>query len=179
MKYMIRRLKRSEEAIRQKYKELTGFKDMNLAGGLFSPPEVASVLGVSPRTVMDWIHRGGLNAKQLHRARKSDKNHRYFIDPDDLWRWLEKNKHRVNFAHVQRGILLPEPDWLEEEIKRAKAVKRPINWTIEEDELAWFWWQSGVNYREIARRLGRPEKGTQRRLTVIRKRKGEVHQKTN
>lgn|GEM_PF-2712175 len=179
MSYLIRHLKRSKEAIHQKYKELMGFQDMNLAGGLLSPPQVAEALGVNHRTVIQWICHFGLKAKQLHKVTKSDKRYRYFIDPYDLWKWIELHKERVNFAHIKRGIILPEPKWLDEEITKAKQVKRPTNWTQEEDEAAWFWWQSGMNYREIARRLGRPEKGTQRRLTVIRKRKGETHRKTN
>jgi hypothetical protein len=181
MKYMMGRLKRTEEAIRQRYKELTGSKDVYMAGGMLSPRQVGPALGVDHRTVTDWIHHHGLKAKQLNKpiGEDKEKNYRYFLDPYEIWRWVGKNRERVNFARVIRGEILPEPSWLEDEIKKSQYVKPPKNWTDAEDEAAWFWWQSGVNYREIAKRLDRPEKGTQRRLTVIKKRKGVAHVKTN
>jgi hypothetical protein len=174
VKTLVKRLGKSEDAIKQKMKELTGSYDMHAAGGLFTARQVAPALGVDHRTVCEWIKTMGFPAKQLNRKTKhSDKNYQYFIDPYEVWRWVSKNKERVRFAHMERGLLLPEPHWLDAEIKKdaKKGLKRPTNWTDEEDELAWFWYKGGVNYREIARRLGRPEKGTQRRLTVIRKKK--------
>ncbi len=180
MRYMVRELQRSEDAIRLRHKELTGTMDMHIAGGYITPRYLASVIGVDQRTVVYWIQESGLKAKQFHKNIKGDKNrYRYFIDPYDFWNWLENNKQRVNFSHIERGVLLPEPYWLDDEIRKATSLKRPKSWTEEEDELAWMLWQGGVNYRDIARCLNRPEKGTQRRLTAIRKRKNERHVKTH
>lgn len=171
MKHMIRKLSRSEHSIKQRYRDLVGQKDMHVAGGYLTPRQMASSLGVNYRTIHNWIHNFGLPAHQFHKVDDSKKNYRFFIDPNQFWRWLAKNKERVNFSLVKRGIILPEPDWLEVEIKNAVPLKPPRNWSTEEDEEAWYLYNKGVNYREIARQLGRPELGTQRRLTVIRKRK--------
>jgi|SRR5579875_1347935 len=173
MKYMIKVLGKSETAIKQKIKELMGTYDMHAIGGLYSARYVAQALGVEVRTICDWIHRYQFPAKQLNNKKK---NYQYFIDAYEAWRWVKLHKERVNFAHVKKGILLPEPAWLDDEIKKdmAKGIKRPTCWTKEEDESAWFWYKGGMNYREIAKRLGRPEKGTQRRLTLIRKHKEKL-----
>lgn len=179
MKHLVGRLRRSEEAIQQKYKEITGTKDLNMAGGLLSPRQIAPALGVDHRTIVDWIQHHNLKAKQLNRRSKYDSRHfRYYVDPIDLWKWIARHKEKINFSHVKQGELLPEPKWLEEEIRKSSYMKRPTSWTKAEDEVAFSWWQSGVNYREIAKRLNRPEKGTQRRLTYLRKKKGVTHAKT-
>lgn len=181
MKYMKGRLKRSEDSIKQHYRELTGSLDMHLAGGFLSPRQIGPILGVEHSTVINWIHDHGLKSKQFHKSdsNNQEKRYRHFIDPQDLWSWIAQNKNRINFSQIVRGEILPEPDWLEEEIKKAEYKKPPKNWTTAEDEAAWFWWKGGVNYREIAKRLHRPEKGTQSRLTIIRKRKGVAHVKTS
>lgn len=168
--FLCAKLGKTMEAIKQKHKDLTGHCDPYSAAGLYSPREIAPVLGVDHKTIIDWIHRRDFPAKRLH---KDEDYHRYYIDSSEMWKWAEQNKERIPFAHVVQGVLLPEPDWLADEVRKAIAIgrKRPTNWTKEEDELAWWWYKGGVNYREIARRLGRPESGTQRRLTKIRKMK--------
>lgn len=174
IKYLMGKLKRSEESIKYKYRRMTGSVDPNLAGGMISPVEIAEVFHVSHRTVLYWIHHKGLVYKQLNRTSKtSDKNHRYYIDPFELWKWVKKNKKSINFSLITRGVILPEPEWLEQEIKQATLKKRQISWTIEEEEAAYFMWQNGVHYSVIAKKLKRSEKGTQRRLTLIRQRKGD------
>lgn len=171
--FLCNKLGKSMDSIKQKYKDLTGHCDPYIASGLYSPREVAPVLGVEHRTVIDWIRHRGFPAKRLH---KDEDYHRYYIEPSEMWKWVEENKDRIPFAHVKQGVFLPEPIWLAQEIRNAikKGLKRPIKWTKEEDELAWWWHKGGVNYREIARRLGRPESGTQRRLTKIRKMKQQL-----
>lgn len=181
IQYLMDKLGKSADAIKLKHQELTGSYSVREAGGTFSTREIAEVLGVDHVTIINWIKNFGFPAKQLYKLRKDTKRRNYSIDPYKVWEWVENNKERVNFAHVQRGIIIPEPDWLTEEIRKASSqpIKRPRNWTDEEDEIAWSMWQKGKNYREIAKRLNRPEKGTQRRLTVIRKRKEIPHKKTN
>jgi hypothetical protein len=171
--YISNKIGKSEEAVKLKIQDMTGSYDMHAAGGTLTARQVAMSLGVEHRTLIEWIRNRSFPARQLNKKTNVYKSYHHFIDPHDVWRWVAKNKERINFAYVQRGILLPEPDWLAEEIKQAVAnqIKRPKNWTSEEDELAWYLYKGGVNYREIARRLNRPESGTQRRLTVIRKRK--------
>jgi len=177
VKWIADRLGRTEASVKQKMQLLTGSYDMSVSGGMLPPSEVALALGVDYRTLMYWISNHSFPAKRLHEDKNEDKSYRYFIDPSKAWKWIKKNKERVSFVHYKNGILLPEPDWLDEEIIKANKniLKRPTNWTQGEDDAAWFWYQGGMGYRQIATRLRRPESGTQRRLTTIKKNK----QKTN
>lgn len=169
IQYMMDRLNRSSNSIVLKYQELTGSRDAQATGGFVSPPIVAEALGVSHRTITLWIKQHKLPAKRLHQQRKISKSYCYSLDPAAVWKWVAKNKERVNFSQVKKGVLLPEPRWLEKEIQNATYVKPPRNWTKEEDNIAWTLYKSGLGYREIAKHLNRPEKGTQRRLTTILK----------
>ncbi|UOE58007.1 hypothetical protein [Cytobacillus oceanisediminis] len=178
MQYLMDRLGKSADAIQIKYYELTGTKSIHKSAGTLTAREVADALGVSHNTLIDWINNADFPASQKFKMRKESKRRVYSIDPEKVWSWVAKNKKRINFAHIQRRVILPEPAWVEEEVKKAlqKPLKRPKNWTFEEDEQAWKWWQEGVNFREIARRLKRPIYGTQRRLTAIKKRKQGLHE---
>lgn len=178
---LMKKLNRSEEAIIQKHYELTGVKDMQVAGGHLSATEVAEAVGVTHRTVVNWIHNFDLPATQRRKKYGSEKRYRYSIDPTSFWRWATDHRHRIPFHLLKRHVILPEPRWVEKEVEKRKSTPLKANtaWTTQEDETAFFWWQSGMNYREIAKRLGRPEKGTQRRLTAIKKMKGATHAKAN
>jgi hypothetical protein len=173
IQFMMDRLGRTQESIEQKYKELTGSKDVRLAVGTFSAHEVGEILGVSHRTIIDWIYLQGFPGKQLKKLRNDGKRRIYTIDPYEMWRWVGKNRERVNFAHVKLGVALPEPEWLADEIKKAhkNIIKRPTTWTKEEEEAAWFWYRSGVPTKEIALKLNRPFKGTQAKMARIAKKK--------
>lgn len=172
MQYLVRRLGRSAFAIQQKHKELTGTYDIIEASGLLSASMIANILSVSPRTISNWIRDRDFPAEQRLRLNDQSPNNMYTSYPEEVWKWIEQNKQRVNFALIEQGKMLPEPDWLEEEIKNAKMnfLKQPKNWTEKEDEIAYSMWTSGENYRDIARLLNRSETGTQRRLTLLKKR---------
>ena len=179
MEYIKKKLRRSENAIQLKFYELIGTKDLTLAGGLLSPPQVAEALGVDRATVTIWIRKYGLKASQLYKSKnREDVSYNFYLEPQDVWNWVAEHKDRVNFARVQRNIILPEPKWLQEEISKSQYMKPPKNWSEEENRQAYVWWQNGINYREIAKRLNRPERGTQRRLTALRKLYQKPHTKT-
>lgn len=177
VKWVADRLGKTEHAIRQRLQVIDGSCDTYISSGMLSPRQIAPALGVSHNTIVNWIRYHDFPAKRLHEVKDTEKRYRYFVDSGLAWKWIKKNKQRINFAHYKYGILLPEPKWLSEEITKAKQniIKRPTNWTKGEDDIAWFWYQGGMGYREIAARLKRPETGTQRRLTTIKKNK----QKTN
>lgn len=173
-------LNRSETAIRLKYYDMFGTYDFHSSSGTLTARQVAKVLGVSDSTLCIWIKNLNFPAAQKMRTRnKKDARYEYYIEPKKAWDWVKKNKERINFAHVKRKDMLPEPDWLDDEIKKAQQnfLKRPTAWTEREDEIAFSLMKMGVNYREIAKHLNRPEKGTQRRLTFLRKVNKVVHKK--
>jgi hypothetical protein len=179
IQFMMDRLGRSAAAIKLKHEELTGHKNTKEAAGTFSAREVASILGVTPRTVIDWIVKNKFPSKQILKLRGDTRPADHSIDPHAMWRWVGKNRERVNFAHVKLGVAFPEPDWLAAEVARANQnlLKRPKNWTREEEESAWFWFRAGVPVKDIAKRLQRPFKGTQAKMTRIAKKK--IQEKQN
>jgi hypothetical protein len=172
-------LKRTDSAILQKALDLFGNTDVYYHNDLITTPELAEAIGVDKKTINLWIKDKDLPAKQLYRKAEKIRANRYFMEPAKVWNWLYVNREMINFSRYTEGVLPNEPEWLEKEIALSKFTKRPTNWTPEEDTKAFYWWQNGINYREIAKRLDRPEKGTQRRLTHLRKRKNEVHTKTS
>ena len=177
-----KKFSRSVVAIKLKHSQLTGTVDVNLASGTLSASEVATAIGVKSKTVVNWIHHFNLPATQRNKAYDSNERARFSISPDSFWRWASKNKERIPFQLLERNMISPEPPWVEDEVKKAlkqNLSKININWTHQEDETAYFWWKSGMNYREVAKRLGRPEKGTQRRLTFIKKKKEQKQLKTS
>lgn len=162
MSYFERILGRSPGSIRQKVKEIEGSFNMHEAGGQFSATQIAKILGVSGRTVVDWIKERNFPAERLSERV-------YFIKPEAVWKWVAANKERIPFQHVKQGELLPEPDWVRHEIRHAYVVKRPVNWTDEEKNRAWSMHTQGISTREIAAILQRPYKGTQRQMSAIKK----------
>lgn len=172
---------RSIAAIRLKHAQLTGTADVNLASGTLTASEIATAVGVSHKTVVNWIHHFQLPATQRYKQHGSSQRARYSISSVSFWRWASKNKERIPFQLLERHIILPEPPWVEKEVQQSlkeKPFKLNVDWSIQEDETAYFWWMSGMNYRDIAKRLNRPEKGTQRRLTYIKKLKTQNHAKS-
>lgn len=177
LKQLERYFDRSENAIKIKHYELTGTKDVFLATGALSTQEVGAALGVSSATVINWIKYYGLPCFQQNKGLGAKTRWRYSIEPEVFWKWASKNRDKVPFCRLKRQAILPEPDWLETQIESSflkREGKGNKNWTNKEDEEAWGMKQMGLGYRQIAKHLNRPEKGTQKRLTVIKKRKKQV-----
>jgi DNA-binding NarL/FixJ family response regulator len=89
----------------------------------------------------------------------------------DFWKWAEKNKQMLDFSKIEKGILGPEPAWVEVKrnadfIKKRK-IKKSVNdpWTTEEENIL----RGMLNaytytYPEIAQRLNRSEGAIKRRI---------------
>jgi hypothetical protein len=174
--HLEKRLGRTRESIHCRYRELEGTKDAAMAGGFLTVGEVADAIHKSRRTVLTWIQKHELKAYQLHKTVKQgdEERKRRFIKPEDFWRWAKKNKEKIPFGLLERNIILPEPSWLEDEIKKAGFSKNRQNWSEEEENTAWFWYEGGISPAEIAERLHRTKSGVQKKLTEIRKRKEKV-----
>lgn len=164
-------LQRSAESIKQKYYQLMGQREMSVSGGYLTPSEIAPILGVSRRTINHWIRHQGLKARQFHGPKEKAhvSGYRFFIDPMDLWKFLHDHPGLVNYKLIQRGVLLPEPDWFEAARKAAPTLKPKKNWTKEEDALAYRLWKEGTSLKDIAIRLQRPYQATYQRLTRLKK----------
>ena len=88
------------------------------------------------------------------------------IKPNKLWKWLEENKYKVNFKHMNEGDFgYPEPEWVS--VKRASDKKNSIirdrqnmSWTkSEEKQLVFLLNQYRFSYKQIAEMLNRTERG--------------------
>ncbi|MEK4781060.1 hypothetical protein NST86_33370 [Bacillus sp. FSL L8-0199] len=181
--YLTRYFGRTTLAIKEKFNALTGVRDTSTTEGSITIAQLSEAIGVTDRTILNWIKHLKLPATQIHKQRSDTRRRIYYINPELFWDWAKLHKDRIPFFKLKRDLLHPEPKWLENEMRSFKqnniSIKTNTSWSEEEDELAWYLWKNGVNYRKIAQKLGRPEKGTQRRLTIIKKRKEGINHDKN
>lgn len=172
MHALMKHFGRSKTAIEKRHQKLTGTISSHLAGGLYSPPQIAEAIGVSRRTIVRWIHDYGLYATQktiVHDNKK--KALRYAIDPKSFWIWVSKNRERIKFEHVQSGAILPEPRWVSEAIQEAKKgdiYKPPTWWTDAEKKKAWELYMLGYDYVHISKHIKRPVEGVREMISNLK-----------
>lgn len=167
------RLHRTPTAVEGRINTL-GIKDRHAETNTFSAREVAYVLGKSHETIRRWIREHGLKAEKRNNGYEGIKHTHYYISPEDVWDFVESHKDWIDFTKVQRGVLLPEPEWLREEILKAydgKVNKKGRLWSDEEKNELWRLHISGKSMKEISVILGRPYKGVEKQLTKIIKSK--------
>lgn len=184
METLAKKLGRSVVSIRRKHYDMTGTYDEDYVQDTYSAAEVADVLGISSRTVCTWARNLDFPAKKVMPNGDKEtmaKNFNYHINPEKMWKWLNKNRDRINFAYVQRGVLLPEPTWLDEAIthSRKNDVKTSVRWTKEEDDTAFSMWWNGFHHEQISKFLNRSNSGTRNRLTYLRKLHGKERKKND
>jgi hypothetical protein len=89
----------------------------------------------------------------------------------DFWKWAEKNRQMLDFTRIEKGILGPEPVWVESkrnaDLIKKRKIKKSVNdpWTEEEENIL----KGMLNaykytYPEIAQRLNRSEGAIKRRI---------------
>jgi hypothetical protein len=164
-------LGRSTESVIRKLERL-GCYDKAAETGSFRTYEFANILSIDPTTIIRWIKKEGMPAKQFYRKGKLDKqNHYYYIFSDDFWKWANNNPDLINFKKIHRGILIPEPEWLEDAIKNEKKlIKNQSYWTTGEDKIVWdLFYQKGMTQDQIGDHVGRTRRAVQKRLATIRK----------
>lgn len=157
-----------------------GIEDKHGMSGTFTANQVAQVLGKDSKVVLTWIRERGLKAeRRSHLTSKiqdqeSRKYQRYFIEPEAVWKWVSKNRQAIDFTKVQRGVLLPEPDWLRAEILSAmdSGRKAPRTaWTEDEEKMVWDLYYSGMMQKDIAAKIGRTVNSVEKRIKKMRERK--------
>ena len=106
-------------------------------------------------TIRWWIKRHGLPyKKRITRKSKSF----YLIDSSGFWKWAERHKDKVQFSNIDSQVLLPEPDWIEEErLKDQHIVKKRKYqyWTTKEDLRLLELRKKGLTYAGIGERMNR------------------------
>ncbi|MCX7610302.1 MAG: hypothetical protein N2043_01785 [Ignavibacterium sp.] len=174
--YIAKKLGRTEKAIIRRAQKL-GISNTHLMSGAISANQLALITNVSFKTITRiWIPLG-LKAKRKSLNSNKVSQPRYYIYPEDFWKWAEKNKDRVCFSKIQRGVLLPEPTWLDEEIQKEKQKlvnKRAMvrKWTKEEEnQLMDLYYKQGKTQREVAQILNRSQRAIEKKISEIAKRK--------
>ncbi|MED4285261.1 hypothetical protein P4679_25400 [Priestia megaterium] len=138
--------------------------------GFLTAHMLAKHLNVDAKVVLNWVNKKGLPHKRTVTAYER-KN--ILINPKQFWVWADENKKLLNFSKIERGVLLPEPEWLEQEIKKdyyniPKRQRQP--WTTEQErELCYLCYRKGLLYKEIGKILGRSENSIQRRISKLKK----------
>lgn len=97
-----------------------------------------------------WI-ANGLKHRRINRGQIKG----YRIFADDFWKWAKDHKDQIPWYKYQKGSLLPEPEWLKEELKNAqpKNVRMPVPKSDIEYVLAKR--KLGMTFKEIGKALNR------------------------
>lgn len=163
-----KRLGRTVEAVETRLHRL-GIGETKFMSGCLTANELARVIKIDHHSVVNWIKKHGLPAKQKITRVKA---RYYLIDPKDFWKWAEENKDKVPFARIEPNSLPPEPDWVKAEREREwmeNPRRQQEKWTSEEDERLEQLIKMGYSYREIGRILGRSEIAVGKRIHRLRR----------
>lgn len=101
--------------------------------------------------VLKWIEKYGLHARKVICKNQT----RYSVSPGDFWQWAENHKELINWARYEQKSIIPEPEWVREEVKNYKTPMSRQKYTEEEKEKIRFLLRKGMNYREISEEIGR------------------------
>lgn len=74
---------------------------------------------------------------------------------EKIWKWMEENKHRINWAKYEKGSLLPEPKWLNNTIAEYTTPNKHKRFSESEINSIKTMQKRGMTNREIATILGR------------------------
>ena len=97
-----------------------GIGDIRVATGMITANQLSNIVNIDDKTVYMWIRESGLKATH---KRIRDKGKFFLIKPSDFWEWADKNRNRINFSKIEPKILLPEPEWFEEQRRRPGIVE--------------------------------------------------------
>ena len=97
-----------------------------------SPKYIGESFNISDDKVHGWINKHGLKCKK-RKLKSSTYTH---VKIDILWDWLDKNREKVDFSRYERMSLIPEPNWLDEQINIDRKIKNKRGykrWTPTDD----------------------------------------------
>jgi len=156
-------LNRSLEGIRAKAQRL-GLGGATMTTSRVTAYQLSVITGVDRKTVKRWMNQGLPYKKQ-----KLTRVYNYFIEPQDFWKWAKNQKH-IDFRRIERGVLIPEPDWLDEKIREQynSTLRRHRSfWTTMDDVRLRDMLAKGYTYARIGKELERTEKAIGRRIKFL------------
>lgn len=138
------------------------------AQGNVTAAELSRAIGRAKTTVLRWIHRNGLKTT-LKITNKKRKFH--VIKIKDFWEFAKENSSFMKWELYERGSLLPEPLWLDEEIKRyyeTRNKNEDKHWTKTEECYLLAYYNQGKQAKEISNLIGRSEYAVRNRLKKLK-----------
>lgn len=156
-------LNRPFGAIRSKARRL-GLGGATMTTSRITSYQLSVITGVDRKTVKRWMNKGLPFKKQ-----KLTKMYNYFIEPQDFWKWAKEHKH-IDFRKIERGLLIPEPDWLYEKIRDQydNTLRRHRTfWSTMDDVRLRDMLAKGYTYARIGKELERTEKAIGRRIKFL------------
>lgn len=145
-----------------------GVSNAKLASGKITANELAKILGVDPKQIYNWTKKFGLKA-EYRIVRKTTKY--YLIDSVDFWEWADNNRFRLNISRIEPKVLMPEPDWVEEQRRKdfyEVPKRRHARWTKEEDAKLINLFHLDMSKSDMAKDLKRSESAIERRISTLR-----------
>ncbi|MDF2947284.1 MAG: hypothetical protein K0S51_1963 [Bacillales bacterium] len=158
-----RRINRSPVGLEMKINRL-GLSNTKSFTGMMTAGELAKVLKVERNTVIGWINRHGLQAKQKITRHKRKFT---FIDIETFWVWANLHREKIDFSKLVQNSLPPEPSWVNDERNVNRTMKVYKNWTTNEVkiliELA-----EKKTFKEIANLLDRTPYSVEKKYSRIK-----------
>lgn len=179
IEYIAQKLGRKPSAILRKARRI-GLGAMTDYTDNLTTVQLAKALNVFQGTIKNLIKRYGLPA----RRQKLYKGYVYKISIENFWKWAEQNKQRIHWENVEKNVLGKEPLWVDEARKVTLVQKkRYTKWSDYEIEQLKFYYNKGLSFDEIAKKLNRtestvrnmiPKLGISNRLIILKWQKEEV-----
>lgn len=147
-----------------------GLGGITLATEKVTCNQLATIVNVDRKNIGIWLKNG-----LPHTKRQLRKRHQYYIAPKDFWKWAKNRKH-IDFTRIERGVLIPEPDWLDAKIleqidNRPKRLTK--RWTKTEELTLMNLMKSGKSYTEISQIMQRSYKGVAMKVLKMYQKKHE------
>lgn len=148
-------MKRTENSCYLRVYSLEGLTDEAMVSGLLKPHDIAAIMGVDHKSVLNWVNKGWLNCYRPDR--------KILIDEDYFWKWVADNSDRINYKRVETYILNTSPEWYGDLVRKKqrefytndnmKKYKTP--YTSNENAILLHMKRNGSTNPEIAKVLNR------------------------
>ena len=145
----VRGIDRSYTAIRRKAANI-GLEVSQNARPFLTAGDIAECMGYGKSTILRGWKGWGLKIQMVVYANKKTVSK---IDVNDFWKFAYENRERIDFSDYQQGSILPEPEWLKEELqKEQRRRNEPLDQYTQTKIISFR--KMGMENKEIAKRVG-------------------------
>ncbi len=130
--------------------------------------ELARALGRRTSIVLRWIYKNGLKST-LKIA--GEKRKYQMIKIQDFWEFAKDHPEFMKWELYEKNALLPEPKWLDEEIKnyfKTRNKNKDKVWSKAEECYLLAYYQKNMQVKEIAKLMGRSADAVWARLKKLK-----------